>query len=82
MLSLLRWQNVKKFYGVVIGTLSTEIRGLDRDKKWLDLWFVFIPRNNTKTMAEMTDDERKNRNDGYVSPFIEFNNWFKTQEGK
>ena len=61
MLSLLRWQNVKKFYGVAIGSLSTEIRGLDRDKKWSDLLFVFIPRNSTKTMAEMTDDERKTR---------------------
>lgn len=71
---------LKKFYGLSSGRLSTEIKGNDSDKKWSNLWYVFIPNNNTKTMAEMTDDERRNRNDGYINPFIEFSEWFKNKE--
>ena len=40
-----------------------------------DLWYVFIPKNCTKTLAEMSDDERKNRKDDSVNPFIEFNSF-------
>lgn len=74
-------RQVKKFFGYVKGTLSTEIRGNDTDQKWSDLWYVFIPKNCQKTMAEMTDEERANRNDGYVNPFVEFNEWFKKESG-
>ena len=70
---------LKKFHGYVYGTLSTEIKGNDSDKKWSNLWYVFIPNNNTKTMAEMTDEERKNRKDGYVNPFIKFCKWYKNR---
>lgn len=72
-------KTLKKFYGLTCGKLSTEIKGNDTDKKWSDLWYVFIPKNNTKTMAEMTDEERHNRNDGYVNPFIEFSKWFRAK---
>lgn len=73
-------RTLKKFYGFVYGTLSTEIKGNDSDKKWSDLWYVFIPNNNTKTMAEMTDEERKNRKDGYVNPFVKFCKWYKNRK--
>jgi len=69
--------NLKMFYGYVYGTLTTKKRGIDSSKKWSDLWYVFIPKNCTKTLAEMTDEERKNRKDDSVNPFIEFNSWFK-----
>ena len=39
-----------------------------------------IPQNCTKTMAEMTEDERAHRNDGYVSPFDLFNEWFDNEK--
>ncbi len=69
-------KQLKTFYGYVRGTLSTEIRGNDTNKKWSDLWYVFIPQNNTLTMAEMTDEQRANRKDGYVNPFLQFSEWF------
>ena len=69
-------KQLKTFYGYVRGTLSTEIRGNDTNKKWSDLWYVFIPQNNTLTMAEMTDEQRANRKDGYVNPFLKFSEWF------
>ena len=71
---------LKKFYGLSRGCLSYEIRGVETDKKWSDLWYVFIPKNNIKTLAEMTDEERKNRNDDYKNPFIEFSEWYKNYE--
>ena len=67
--------NVKKFYGTSYGSLSTEIKGNYNKKQWSELWFVFIPKNHEKTLAEMTDEERKNRNDGHTSPFVPFYKW-------
>lgn len=69
-------ENFKKFFGYVHGFLATEKHGHDSNEKWSDLWYVFIPDNNTKTMAEMTDEERANRNDGYICPFDKFKEWF------
>lgn len=41
------------------------------------LWYVFIPTNCTKNLAEMTDEERKNRNDGHTSAIELFVNWYQ-----
>ena len=73
-------KELKKFFGTTYGQVTTEKRGIATSQKWSDLWYVFIPRNCTKTMAEMNDEERANRNDGYVSPFIEFRKWFEEQK--
>lgn len=54
-------ENMLYFNGNYEGTLSTEIRGKDTDKKWSDLWYIFIPYGYDKTLAEMTDEERNNR---------------------
>lgn len=69
-------KTLKKFYGKYPGKLSTEIRGVDSANKWSDLWYVFIPEGYDKTMAEMTDDERSKRDDGYINPFIDFCDWY------
>ncbi|WP_321329145.1 non-canonical purine NTP pyrophosphatase [uncultured Ilyobacter sp.] len=39
------------------GTLSKSIRGKDSHKKWSDLWYVFIPKNFDKTLAEFSEDD-------------------------
>lgn len=54
-------ENILYFNGIHKGTLSTEIRGIDTDKKWSDLWYIFIPYGYSKTLAEMTEEERNNR---------------------
>lgn len=70
-------ENIKLFYGISEGYLSREKRGIDINKKWSDLWSVFIPFNCTKTLAEMTEEERNNRKDNHTSAlkeFAQFNN--------
>lgn len=54
-------KNLLFFEGNHEGILSTEIKGINTDKKWSDLWYIFIPYNYKKTLAEMTDEERNNR---------------------
>ena len=54
-------ENMLYFYGNNEGTLATSIRGNDTDKKWSDLWYIFIPYGYDKTLAEMTDEERTSR---------------------
>lgn len=65
------------FYGKSEGTLGYESRGEKLKKAKSNLWYVFIPNNYSKTLAEMTDEERKNRNDGSTDATQEFANWIK-----
>ena len=73
-------KNIKKFYGTSYGSLATEIRGNYNKKQWSELWFVFIPKNHEKTLAEMTDEERRNRKDGNTSPFTQLYKWLKSDK--
>ncbi len=66
-----------QFFGVSRGMLSNEIRGEQNKKAKSNLWFVFIPINCSKTLAEMTDEERNNRPDNRTSATDEFINWYK-----
>lgn len=61
------------------GALSHEIRGKIKKEQKSNLWRVFIPKNSTKTLAEMTREERKNRNDGHISAINEFARWYKEE---
>lgn len=65
------------FYGVSEGTLSLSKRGNDIRKAKSNLWYVFIPKNCDKTLAEMSDEERKNRNDNHTSATATFAEWYK-----
>ena len=66
-----------QFFGESKGTLSYEIKGMQNKKAKSNLWFVFIPNNCTKTLAEMSDEERNNRPDNRTSVTDEFINWYK-----
>lgn len=69
-------ENIKLFYGISEGYLSREKREIDINKKWSDLWSVFIPFNCTKTLAEMTEDELKqylDTADNAIKKFAESN---------
>ena len=67
---------LKQFKGISRGTLSYDIRGKDLDNKLSNLWYVFIPLNHSKTLAEMSDEERRNRHDNRTSASDEFIWWY------
>lgn len=74
-------ENLYQFEGIHKGVLSNEILGQDTDKKWSDLWYIYKPLYSKKTLAEMTDEERKgidakNKEDS-VSSFDTFAKWYK-----
>lgn len=66
------------FYGMSKGKLSYELWGNKIKKAKSNLWYVFIPENCSKTLAEMSDDERKNRPNNGTSATDSFIQWLKT----
>lgn len=72
-------ETIKYFYGESKGSLSSEKQGLDRQEKWSDLWYIFIPNGLTKTLAQMTPKERENRKkiDKSSSAIEEFAKWYQ-----
>ena len=65
-----------QFLGISKGTLSNKIRGHRNKKAKSNLWYVFIPNNCTKTLAEMSDEERNNRPDGRTNATNQFIDWY------
>ncbi|MDE5889194.1 MAG: hypothetical protein K2H20_04150 [Bacilli bacterium] len=65
------------FFGLCEGTISYEQRGRNMEKAKSKLWYVFVPKHHDKTLAEMTDEERNNRQDGHTSAYEEFINWYE-----
>ena len=66
-----------QFFGISKGTLAHNKRGESLKKAKSNLWYVFIPLNNNKTLAEMTDYERCHINDDHTSATMEFIKWYK-----
>ena len=75
-------KEIKYFYGLHEGNLAEKIAGIDRDKKWSDLWYIFKPKNYDITLAEMDDELRENRRqiDGSISAIKLFANWYEEGE--
>ena len=74
-------ESLHQFMGYHKGILAEKIRGEDSNKKWSDLWYIFIPAGYSKTLAEMTEEERKNRQKiSSVDAFLEFANWYKSRK--
>lgn len=71
--------NIMYFYGENKGTLAREKRGVDNEDKWSDLWYVFIPKNCNKTLAEMSKEELEERPniDESTNAFEEFAKCYK-----
>ena len=63
------------------GFLSNDIKGLDREEKWSDLWYIFKPYGFDKTLAELNLEERENRRkvDGSVQAMQEFAKWYENK---
>lgn len=69
-----------QFMGEHEGTIAKQIVGNDTEKKWSDLWYIYQPYGYTKTLAEMTDEERANRRKyKSVDSMREFAKWYKNQ---
>lgn len=67
--------NIKYFYGISNGKITDKKSNIDNEKKWSDLWSVFIPNNCYKTLSDMTDYERENREDGHTNALDKFEKW-------
>lgn len=65
------------FYGQDEGTITMTKRGTNQKTMRSPLWLVFQPINTTKTLAEMTSDERTKRKDGHISAKEQFICWYK-----
>lgn len=74
--------NYYHFYGKSEGFIGYESKGLELKNAKSNLWYVFIPMNCSKTLAEMNDDERNNRDDGRTDAVFEFYNWLKNNMTK
>ena len=74
-------KDLYQFSGYDKGKLSTKILGNDSNKKWSDLWYVYIPEGYLKTLAQMSDEERELRkikkSDYAVSSMEVFAKWYK-----
>lgn len=66
-----------QFFGTSEGILSYEKKGSSLKQAKSNLWYVFIPKNCDKTLAEMTEEERENRKDGHTSATEEFIKQYK-----
>lgn len=67
-----------QFMGKHEGTLANEVLGSDTDKKWSDLWYIYKPYGYSKTLAQMTDEERANRiKYDSIDSMSEFAKWYK-----
>ncbi len=74
-------ENLYQFDGRHEGYIAKEILGQDTHKKWSDLWYIYIPKGHNKTLAQMSDEERNNREKiDSISSFDLFSKWY--QENK
>lgn len=67
------------FYGYSEGSIAREMRGSENRKARSKLWYVFVPKNHDKTLAEMSDEERSNRHDGSNSAILDFIKWYSSE---
>lgn len=64
----------------ILGNLSNNIQGKDRKEKWSDLWYIFKPFGYDKTLAQMSEEERKSRvKYEDIDAMREFAKWYKKE---
>lgn len=62
------------------GKISYDVKGRDTENKWSELWYIFIPENYKKTLAEFTEEELKRRDETKEdSCMAKFGIWFESQ---
>lgn len=65
------------FYGIDEGVITYHKSGVRNEAMRSDLWFVFQPKGSDKTLAQMSQEERIKRRDGYLSAKEQFIEWYK-----
>lgn len=50
-------KDMRFFESKTVGIIAEEYRGEHTDKKWSELWHIFIPSGFKKTLAEFNDDD-------------------------
>ncbi len=70
-------ENLYQFDGLHLGEVSKAILGNDTDKKWSDLWYIYIPKGKGKTLAELGEYERSEADETSISSFAVFAKWYK-----
>lgn len=71
-------EDYRQFLSYSNGYLSKEKRGVLPDNARSRLWEVFIPEGYQKTLAEMSEEERKERSSKTTSAFRDFFEWYKS----
>ena len=72
--------NLHQFMGKNEGSLSKEALGNNTEKKWSDLWYIFKPFGYDKTLAQMSEEERKSRvKYEDIDALREFAKWYKKE---
>ena len=73
-------ENLYQFFGYDKGKLANKVLGNDSNKKWSDLWYIYIPEGFDKTLAQMNDEERYirkvNKSEYTKSSLEEFAKWY------
>lgn len=60
--------------------MSKEALGNNTEKKWSDLWYIFKPFGYDKTLAQMSEEERKSRvKYEDIDAMREFAKWYKKE---
>ena len=60
--------------------MSKEALGNNTEKKWSDLWYMFKPFGYDKTLAQMSEEERKSRvKYEDIDAMREFARWYKKE---
>lgn len=75
-------KDLRFFWGVNEGTLAREKKGSDDQKIWSEFWTVFVPKNCSKTLAQMSEGERKFRPDHHTECFEEFIKWYQKENAE
>lgn len=70
-------KEIKYFFSEHRGKLSNEVKGVYNEKKWSDLWYIFIPEGYDKTLAEFSELEHQNRIKDSVSSIKKFVEWYE-----
>lgn len=70
------------FNSYVKGVLSDSIKGEAKDYQWSELWRIFIPEGENKTLAEMTLEEYENWRSRRLnnSAISKFGGWYSRRD--